>query len=80
MPLSSQRLLKRNGVRSNRTMNGFPVACVGEVTEEPRVTVTGLDGNAVVDADILRTEKGVAGASWRLKTFRDPLALKSGLR
>ena len=46
-------------------MKGFPVALVGEVTEEPRVTVTGLDGHVVVDADI-----------WELKkAWQEPLGI-----
>ena len=40
-----------------QAMEGFPVALVGEVTEEPRLTVTGLDGHAVVDADIWELKK-----------------------
>jgi phosphoribosylformylglycinamidine synthase len=40
-----------------QAMKGFPVALVGEVTEEPRLTVTGLDGHVVVDADIWELKK-----------------------
>jgi phosphoribosylformylglycinamidine synthase subunit PurSL len=38
--------------RFEEVMAGFPLARVGEVCEEPRVKVTGLAGNVVVDADI----------------------------
>lgn len=40
-----------------QAMEGFPVALVGEVTEDPRLTVTGLDGQVVVDADIWELKK-----------------------
>ena len=40
-----------------QAMKGFPVALVGEVIEEPRLTVTGLDGQVVVDADIWELKK-----------------------
>ncbi len=40
-----------------QAMKGFPVALVGEVTEEPRLTVTGLDGHLVVDVDIWELKK-----------------------
>jgi len=40
-----------------QAMKGFPVALVGEVTEEPRLTVTGLDGHVLVDADIWELKK-----------------------
>jgi phosphoribosylformylglycinamidine synthase len=40
-----------------QAMKGFPVALVGEVTEEPRLTVTGLDGHVLVDADIWKLKK-----------------------
>ncbi len=48
-----------------QTMAGFPVALAGEVAEEPRLTVTGLDGHLVVDADI-----------WELKkAWQEPLGI-----
>jgi phosphoribosylformylglycinamidine synthase II len=40
-----------------QTMNGFPVALVGEVVEGPRLTVTGFSGQSVVDADIWELKK-----------------------
>jgi phosphoribosylformylglycinamidine synthase subunit PurSL len=40
-----------------QAMKGFPVALVGEVTEEPRLTVTGLGGHVLVDADIWELKK-----------------------
>jgi phosphoribosylformylglycinamidine synthase len=48
-----------------QTMAGFPVALAGEVAEEPRLTVTGLDGHAAVEADI-----------WELKkAWQEPLGI-----
>jgi phosphoribosylformylglycinamidine synthase len=35
-----------------QVMVGFPVALVGHITADPRVTVMGLNGKVVVDADI----------------------------
>ncbi len=46
-------------------MNGFPFARVGEVCEEQRLTITGFNGNTVVDADI-----------WELKNkWQQPLGI-----
>ena len=50
-------VIQEKRIAFERTMNGFPVACVGEVTEEPRVIATGLDGNVVVDAAIQGLKK-----------------------
>jgi phosphoribosylformylglycinamidine synthase subunit PurSL len=38
-------------------MAGFPLALVGEVTEEPRLKVQGLNGEVVIDADIWELKK-----------------------
>ncbi|HMK35753.1 MAG TPA: AIR synthase-related protein [Desulfomonilaceae bacterium] len=46
---------KRAGFEA--AMSGFPLAHVGEVTEEPKVKVMGLQGATVVDADIRELKK-----------------------
>jgi phosphoribosylformylglycinamidine synthase len=38
--------------RFEQAMEGFPLARVGEVCETPRLKVTGLKGNLILDADI----------------------------
>jgi len=48
-----------------QTMKGFPVAMAGQVVQPARVTVTGLDGQVVIDADI-----------WELKrAWQEPLGI-----
>ncbi|HUT36414.1 MAG TPA: AIR synthase-related protein [Planctomycetota bacterium] len=34
-------------------LGGLPCACIGEVTDEPHLRITGLDGNPVVDASVV---------------------------
>ncbi len=41
-------------------IGGLPCACVGEVTAEPRLRVTGLDGALAIDADVLELK-----AKWK---------------
>ncbi|MFP4058008.1 MAG: AIR synthase-related protein [Candidatus Brocadiia bacterium] len=40
-------------VAFEETLAGVPLACVGEVTAQPRLRIAGLGGETVVDADVL---------------------------
>jgi phosphoribosylformylglycinamidine synthase subunit PurSL len=40
-----------------KLMDGFPFARIGEVCDMPRLTITGLNGKVVVDADIWELKK-----------------------
>jgi phosphoribosylformylglycinamidine synthase len=46
-----------NRAEFEAAMAGFPLARVGEVTEEPRLRIEGLRGEVVVDADIWELKK-----------------------
>ncbi len=47
-------------VAFEETLAGVPCARVGEVTAEPRLRITGQDGNSIVDADVMELK-----ATWK---------------
>ncbi|MBM4037649.1 MAG: phosphoribosylformylglycinamidine synthase [Planctomycetes bacterium] len=40
-------------VALDETLGGLPCACIGEVTEEPHLRITGLDGAPILDASVI---------------------------
>jgi len=42
-------------------MGSATSACIGSVTDDPRLRVSGLDGSSVIDADVLELKEAWKG-------------------